>query len=551
MPPQHVLPASMSLREHLPTAELIGASDIYFSDVTLDSRECRPKTLFVVSQRDCRHGSQFIDDAIARGAVGVVTSQPLANCSIPQCVVANPRAAYAYLCQALYGHPSSRLKIMGVTGTNGKTTVSWMTRALMASSGHRTGLLGTVEYFDGYRAEPSVLTTPDAKLMAFWQHRMASRGTTHLAMELSSHALDQSRAAALPLDCAIVTNITHDHLDYHGDFASYREAKARILDLVKPGGTIVLHINDPGAASLVRLVPAECRLIRYGVNVEAELSAHILSESLSGTTFRVQYQGQVIQMKLRLLGRHNVENALAALAAGLAWKVPFLSMAEALEEFRPVPGRMERCTWGEPFDVFVDYAHTPDALSRTLTALRGLTRGRLICVFGAGGDRDAAKRPLLGRAAALADVAMITSDNPRSEDPREIIQQIRQGVPANQVEVVMEVDRKVAIQRAIESALPGDMILIAGKGHESEQIIGGIHFPFDDRRVVRELLENRFDETGKVMRSNPWISTSSLIANGYADVESGFPPADLSLVTEAILPNMGTVEPDSLQRVSA
>ncbi len=551
MPPQHALPASLSLKDHLPTAELMGAGDVYFNDVTLDSRECRPKTLFVAAPGRNGHGGQFLEEAVSRGAVGVVTSQVLANCPLPQCIVANPRAAYAYLSQSLYGHPASRLRMMGVTGTNGKTTVSWMTRALMAKSGHRTGLLGTVEYFDGYRAEPSVLTTPDAKLLAFWQHRMVSRGTTHLAMELSSHALDQSRAAALPLDCAIVTNITHDHLDYHGDFASYREAKARILDLVKPGGTIALHINDPGAASIVSLVPAECRLIRYGVNVDAELSAQILSESLSGTTFRVQYQGQVMQMKLRILGRHNIENALAALAAGLAWKVPFLSMAEALEEFRPVPGRMERCTWGEPFDIFVDYAHTPDALSRALCSLRGLTRGRLICVFGAGGDRDATKRPLLGRAASQADVAIITSDNPRSEDPEKIIQQICDGVPAQQVEVVIEADRKLAIQHAIEQALPGDMILIAGKGHESEQIIGGSHLPFDDRRVVRELLENRSKETLNRLSPVATFSANSYAAVGYSEIVSAASPVGMALQTEAILPNPAAVETDSLQRVSA
>lgn len=529
MPPQHVLPASLSLREHLPTAQLVGAGDLHFTDITLDSRECRPRSLFVAAQGNAGCGENFVADAAARGAVGVITAQLIPNCPLSQCIVANPRGAYSYLCQALFGHPYARLKMMGVTGTNGKTTVTWMTRAIMTRVGHRIGVLGTVEYFDGYRAEPPSLTTPDAKLLAHWQHRMVTRGTSHLAMELSSHALDQHRAAALPLDCAIVTNITHDHLDYHGDFASYRAAKARILDLVKPGGVVALHVGDAGASSLVGLVPPECRLIRYGITPDADLSAQILEESMAGTVFRVQFQGQSVNLRIRLIGRHNVENALAAMATGLTWKIPLLEMAMALEEFRPVPGRMERCAWSEAFDVFVDYAHTPDALSRSLASLRGLSSGRLICVFGAGGDRDPSKRPLLGQAAGNADLAIITSDNPRSEDPALIAGQIAQGLPAGRVEMIMELDRALAIQRAIDVARPGDVVLIAGKGHETEQIVRGERRPFDDRRIVRDYLESR-----KAATSIPPLSTPSL-----------------PIIQTTMVPNQAPAPVETFQRVSA
>jgi UDP-N-acetylmuramoyl-L-alanyl-D-glutamate--2,6-diaminopimelate ligase len=319
-------------------------------------------------------------------------------------------------------------------------------------------------------------------------------------MELSSHALHQGRAAGVSLAAALVTNVTQDHFDYHGHYDAYWASKVRILDLVVPGGVVGLNLEDAGSLSMRERVPANTRLMTFGLTPAADVSAQLLEESLVGTRFRLTIAGRTLDCALSLVGRHNVSNCLAAATAATAFDIPLEQIVAGLEQFRGAPGRLERIDAGQPFPVFVDYAHTDDALRRCLQALRSLTAGRVICVFGAGGDRDRTKRPLLGRAAMLADVALITSDNPRSEDPQRIIDEIAAGHSGPQSPLV-EPDRGAAIRRALDLAQPGDCVLIAGKGHEQEQVIGERRIPFDDRAVARAVLWERSERRWPERRS--------------------------------------------------
>ena len=456
------------------------------------SSDVQEGSLFAVIRGTRLDARQFIHEAIARGASGLLVDIPVANSTIPQCVVTDVRSAFARVCESLSGDPSRRLSVAGVTGTNGKTTTAWLIRSLLEKSGRRCGLLGTVEYSDGLRTGLSTLTTPDSRSMAQWLGRMVQAGSTHAAIELSSHALHQGRSAGIELSAAIVTNVTQDHFDYHQNFDAYLKAKSRICDLVRPGGIIALNLDDPGAWSLRDQVGDRSSCVSFGLNSSADVTAQIRDESLSGTRFRLGIHGRTIDCATRLIGRHNVSNILAAATATTHMGLTVEEITAGIESFRCVPGRLEQVDCGQPFDVFVDYAHTDDALRRCLAGLKSLTPGRLICVFGAGGDRDRTKRPKLGKAALLADVAIVTSDNPRSEKPTAIINEILAGMVGSPTSPVVEVDRREAIYSALSIAGPGDCVLIAGKGHENEQIIGADRFPFDDRQIAREYLRDRW-----------------------------------------------------------
>lgn len=485
-------PCAVSLRRLLPQASFVGCTNLCVTDVVERSSDVTEGALFAVIRGTRVDARQFISEAIARGASGLLVDTPVADSTVPQCVVADVRSAYSRICESLSGNPSRRLQIAGVTGTNGKTTTAWLIRSLLEKAGHRCGLLGTVEYSDGLRSGPSTLTTPDSRSLAQWLARMVQAEATHAAMELSSHALHQGRAAGIDLASAIVTNITQDHFDYHKDFAAYQSAKARIFELVRPGGLVALNLDDPGAWGLRDRVCDSTPCVSFGLTGAADISAQIREESLSGTRFRLTIHGQSLDCATRLIGRHNISNILGAVAAATHLGLSIEEIAGSIDSFRCVPGRLELVDCGQPFDVFVDYAHTDDALRRCLAGLRSLTPGRLICVFGAGGDRDRTKRPKLGRAALLADVPIVTSDNPRSEDPFAIISEIVAGMGESDMRPVIEPDRRMAIQQALSMAEAGDCVLIAGKGHENEQIIGRERFPFDDRQVTREFLRERW-----------------------------------------------------------
>lgn len=485
-------PCAVSLRRLLPQASFVGCTNLCVIDAVENSTDVNEGSLFAVIRGTRLDAHQFINEAILRGASGLLVERPIPDAPLPQCIVADVRSAFSRVCESLSGNPTRRLSIAGITGTNGKTTTAWLIRSLLEKAGRRTGLLGTVEYSDGLKSEPATLTTPDSRTLAQWFGRMVEAGTTHAAVELSSHALHQGRSAGVELEAAVVTNVTQDHFDYHETFAAYLNAKARILELVRPGGIVALNVDDPAAWSLRGRICESTTCVPFGMSSNADVTVQIREESLSGTRFRLDIHGDRRECATRLIGRHNLSNIMAATAVASHSGLTPDEIVNGIESFRCVPGRLEQIECGQPFDVFVDYAHTDDALRRCLQSLKSLTSGRVICVFGAGGDRDRSKRPKLGRAALLADVAVVTSDNPRTEDPAVIIDEILAGMQETDCSIVVEEDRRQAIFKSLQMAEPGDCILIAGKGHENSQIIGRERFPFDDRQITREFLRERW-----------------------------------------------------------
>lgn len=478
----------VSLRRLFPAASFVGCGDVVAMDATERSGQCVPGSVFAVIHGTRVHGRDFVPEALRRGASAVLSDRPLPEVRVPQCIVPHVRAAYAELCHALHGYPSRQLGLIGVTGTNGKTTTAWLVRSLLETSGRQCGLLGTIEYSDGVERSASDLTTPDSRSLAEWLGRMVRRQTRFAAAEFSSHALDQGRSAGTQLDVAIVTNVTQDHFDYHADANAYLAAKANILGMVKRGGLVVLNADDPCAAGLLDRVARSRQACTFGLQRPADVHGRILDQSREGTQFLITRGTERVEITTPLIGRHNVSNCLAAAAAGLHLGLSLFDVAAGIESLSAVPGRLECIDAGQNFGVFVDYAHTEDALDRVIRAVRDVTPGRVFCVFGAGGDRDRAKRPRMGRAAAAADVPVVTSDNPRSESPAAIIEEILAGMADAAAAAHVEPDRERAIAWALQAARPGDAVIVAGKGHERMQIVGGERIPFDDRTVCRKWL---------------------------------------------------------------
>jgi UDP-N-acetylmuramoyl-L-alanyl-D-glutamate--2,6-diaminopimelate ligase len=414
--------------------------------------------------------------AVAAGACALIVEREL-PLPVPQIVVDSCRAAMGPIADVFFGRPSERLLVLGVTGTNGKTTTAYLQHAILAAAGHTAGLLGTIERRIGGVAEPAQRTTSEAIDLQRDLRRMLDAGDTACAMEVSSHALDQQRVAGVRFAAAAFTNLTQDHLDYHADMEAYFAAKALLFD-----GRCPTAANADDAYG--RRLPAD---LRFGLATPgAEVRAEDVRYGAHGTAFRLRTPWGDAEVATRLVGRFNVENALAAVSsAGLAG-VPLAAIVTGLEGVAGVPGRLEVVSGDRPFAVIVDYAHTADALENVLRALRPLATGRLIVVFGCGGDRDRGKRPTMARVAcALADEVIITTDNPRSEDPLAIIAEVAAGADGRHA---VEPDRRRAIERAIAAAAPGDVVLIAGKGHEQGQDVAGSITPFDDRVVACEVL---------------------------------------------------------------
>lgn len=482
-------PGVQSLRRLVSMASFVGCADIAFSKITEFSNDCTPGCLFAALPGTQAHGRDYVKQAHQRGAAAILTDRPLADVSLPQCIVPDARQVYGRLCQSLYAFPSQSLGVAGVTGTNGKTTTTWIVRSLLESASRPTGLIGTIEYNDGHRSVPSKLTTPDALTLAKTLASMRDSGTTHAAMELSSHALKQNRAAGIQLDVGILTNITQDHFDYHETFHDYIRAKSRIAGMLKPGGLLVLNADDPNTENVLERIEGEVQVRTFGIDMPANLQADAISLTANGTRFRLSTGSEKIDCFTPLAGRHNVSNCLAASLAALHFGLTLEQIADGLERCHSVPGRLEQVNIGQNFQVYVDFAHTDDALRRIIQTVRNFTSGRVIVCFGAGGDRDASKRPLMGHAAALADKIVLTSDNPRSEDPYQIIEEIRSGIPKSWGTPEIVVDRRLAIQASIQLAEPGDTVIIAGKGHERTQILGDQTLPFDDVEVCREVLQ--------------------------------------------------------------
>ena len=489
---------AISLRLLFPQAEIRGANDIRVRSCCADSRRCREGDLFVALPGEQHDGHAFVGEAVRRGAAAVLAERQVEGCDVPLCLVSDSREAYGRLCQALAGNPSQRLKVVGVTGTNGKTTTSFLVAGVLEAGGFAPGLIGTLGCYDGADVRPSSLTTPSSPTLAKSLARMESNGCTHVVMEVSSHALAQSRVAGVDFDVACFTNIRHDHLDFHHTPQRYVEAKASLLERLHVDGLAVFNVDDPVVRSLVDRHHGPA--LTVAIEQAAEVSAVSVERCPSEQMFLLTIGDETAPVRTTLIGDHNIRNCLVAAAVGFGYGLELTTIVRGLESVRNVPGRLERIECGQPFSVFVDYAHTPDALQSALTALRPLTSGRLVCVFGAGGDRDQQKRPLMGSVAeSLADEVVLTTDNPRDEEPRAIIDDILHGFSLPQRARVV-VDRAEAIRRSIESARPGDCVLIAGKGHEAYQIVGARRVAFDDREVARRFLYAMYD-SGELPRA--------------------------------------------------
>jgi UDP-N-acetylmuramoyl-L-alanyl-D-glutamate--2,6-diaminopimelate ligase len=453
--------------------------------LSADSRAVAPGTMYVAVRGSQTDGHRFVPDAAGRGAAAVVVEAPQGG-AVPEIVVRDGRQAALALGRAWFGHPARQLALIGVTGTNGKTTTVGLIRHLL-NADHGAGSIGTLGAFDGRgEAVPSTagsLTTPGPIDLQATLAALVERGVARVAMETSSHSLDQGRLDGLSFAAAVFTNLTRDHLDYHGTMDQYLAAKLRLSRLLANDGIEVVNADDPAW----RVITRGPRRVSFGLAPQADVRASSLAMDAWGSRFCLSGGFGTADVRLPLLGDFNVANAVAAAATALALAVPLHQIVARLAAAPQVPGRMERLT-DEPCVVLRDYAHTPDALARALATLRPLTPGRLIAVFGCGGDRDRGKRALMGEVAARqADLAIVTSDNPRTEDPDAILDDIEAGMAGAPHRRI--VDRLAAIHAALEEGRPGDTVLLAGKGHETYQILGTGKVPFDEREIVRQAVK--------------------------------------------------------------
>ncbi|MBI5863795.1 MAG: UDP-N-acetylmuramoyl-L-alanyl-D-glutamate--2,6-diaminopimelate ligase [Planctomycetes bacterium] len=460
----------------------LGAREV--SGVFDDSRRVTPGSIFFALRGSKADGRQYVEQALARGAL-LVVCEGMQECA-GRPIVSVPDARKALARVAIRWHElepvdgRAKLKLLGVTGTNGKTTAAHMTREILRHAGLKCGMFGTVQNDLLTRSVSADMTTPGPIELAAMLAECAAAGGTAVVMEVSSHALDQQRACGLPFCGAAFTNLTQDHLDYHQTMDAYADAKARLFEALDERALAVVNADDPAWQRMVRDTPA--RVMTYGLSAAAQIRATITRDSLSGTLYRMRIEGRELALENALVGRHNVYNAMAAAGLALAAGVAPAAIEAGLNGVRNVAGRLQRVPGVKGVDVFVDYAHTDDAIRNVAGVLRPLTRGRLIIVFGCGGDRDRNKRPKMARAAAeFADAIIVTSDNPRTEDPDAIIAGILPGFDGTQRRhVVVESDRRKAIFAAMHGARAGDAVLIAGKGHEDYQIIGTTKHHFDD-----------------------------------------------------------------------
>ena len=462
-----------------------GAEELEITDLAYDNRAAGPGALFFCVPGFTRDGHDFAPEAVAAGAVALVVERDLPDLDVPQIKVPSAREAMAAAAAAFFGEPTKTLQTTGVTGTNGKTTTSFLVRALLEADGRQTGLLGTVKSVIGGIEHEVVRTTPEAIDLQRTFREMLDQGDGACVMEVSSHALELHRAAAIQFAAAIFTNLTQDHLDFHPTMEAYFGAKRRLFTDAAPQ-RLVVNIDDPYG---LRLAGALAEPITFALeDPSAAYRAVDVHTDLQGSRFTVRTANEDIRLTSPLRGRFNVYNVLGALATARALGVSVETCAEAIRTAGQVPGRFQTVDAGQPFAVLVDYAHTPDSLENVLAAARGLTAERLHVVFGCGGDRDRGKRPMMGEIAKrLADRVIVTSDNPRSEDPEAIIAEILLGT-GNEVE--HNADRREAIAQAIRSAAPGDVVVIAGKGHEQgQEFEDGRKVPFDDVTVAREVLQ--------------------------------------------------------------
>jgi UDP-N-acetylmuramoyl-L-alanyl-D-glutamate--2,6-diaminopimelate ligase len=463
----------------LAPVDVVGRAPVEIADLAYDARSATAGSLFFCVPGTRVDGHEFAAEAVANGAVALVVQRPLEP-DVPQIVVADPRRAMGVAADEFFERPTEALEVAGVTGTNGKTTTAFLLYSILAAAGRRPGLLGTIESRVGGERRGALRTTPEAIDLQRSFREMLDGGDRSCAMEATSHGSELDRLERVRFSALVFTNLTQDHLDFHGTIERYFDAKRRLFTESRPPAAV--NLGDAHGRELAQELEGHQRLLTFGFAEDAELKPENLEVGPRGARFTAAG----IELETRLRGRFNVENVLGAVAGARLLGIPDEAIAQGVKELRGVPGRFEAVDEGQPFTVLVDYAHTPDSLENVLRTARDLAHNRLICVFGCGGDRDRGKRPLMGRIASeLADLAIVTSDNPRSEEPEAIIGEIVAGAEAD---VDVEPDRRDAIARAIEIAREGDVVVIAGKGHEQGQQFGDAIVPFDDRDIAREAL---------------------------------------------------------------
>lgn len=487
--------------ELLLSSRLVGDANVEITGLQTDSNKVKPGDLFFCITGLKNDGHDHAPMAAEKGAAALVVQRELEGVALPQLIVRNTRHALAALAAFQYGYASKRLRMIGITGTNGKTTTTYLIDRILADYGASVGVIGTIKMKYGGNDYPMSGTTPGALDLQRYLHDMAEAGTEYCVMEVSSHALEQGRVLGCDFRTAIFTNLTQDHLDYHLTMENYRAAKGLFFSRLGNSYAAdpaerkyaVLNADDPASAEFARLTAAET--ILYGIDHEADVRATGMVMTGRGTKFHVEtFRGET-DIQLQMVGKFNVYNALAAISAALAEGIPLEHIKRSLESVKGVEGRVEAVDAGQSFAVIVDYAHTPDGLENVLLAVKEFAEGRVLCVFGCGGDRDRTKRPIMGRIAAkYADQIIVTSDNPRSEKPEDILRDIEQALIEDRIDperYVIIADRRAAIQKAIDMASSKDVVLIAGKGHETGQIIGSQTFDFDDRIVAAESIRSR------------------------------------------------------------
>lgn len=474
--------------------QMVVTHDVEVHNIQYDSRKVERNDCFVAIRGMEMDGHRFLGDAVQKGAKVIVIEDDAAypdslamHTSVVKVVVNNSRQALARMAANYYGHPAQKLTAVGVTGTNGKTTTTHLIKSILEARGETVGLIGTIEYALGTQKQPAPHTTPESLELHSLLAQMVNAGCTSVSMEVSSHALHQSRVHGIDFRAAVFTNLTQDHLDYHGSMENYFQAKKILFDELSEASSAITNADDPWGLKIIASTKAST--LRYSVESAADIRASNIDLSLSGIAIDIEYRGMKNRVTSPLIGRFNVYNILSAYATGKALGIPEQAIQQGIASLHAVKGRLERVDSPKGWTAIIDYAHTPDALEKCLRAVRELlSTGRIITVFGAGGDRDKTKRPPMGKIAArLSDLVIVTSDNPRTEDPQQIMNDIVAGIPTT-VGVQQIINRREAIRKATELARSGDVIVIAGKGHEEYQVLGTEKIHFSDREVVEEFM---------------------------------------------------------------
>jgi UDP-N-acetylmuramoyl-L-alanyl-D-glutamate--2,6-diaminopimelate ligase len=483
-----------ALLDATPVRQVFGPVDRPVEDIAYDSRRVQRHTMFVALRGEKTDGHEFINHAIDKGASVIVAQREQKDPRVTCLLVENTRTALADFSATFYGYPARKLKLAAVTGTNGKTTTTFLIKHICENAGLRCGLIGTVRYEIGERILPAIRTTPESLDLQELLAQIGNAGCKAAAMEVSSHALAQDRTRGLEWNVAVFTNLTQDHLDFHGTMENYFDSKAKLFTGLatqkqKTKPVAIVNIDDRHGQQLLGRIDKNVAVVTYGMGLRADFQASNYRAEFTGTSYRLDARGKSYLVRLPLIGRFNVTNSIAALAAADVLGINLRSAVVSLAKAPQVPGRLELVPAKRQFQVFVDYAHTPDALANVLKTLRELQPNRLIAVFGCGGNRDRQKRPLMAEMAdRLADYSIITSDNPRKEDPSAIIADAEKGFHSSRYEKI--VDRTEAINRAVALAGPRDIVLVAGKGHENYQEFGDYTIPFDDIQVARRAIED-------------------------------------------------------------